>query len=572
VVAAEHGDPAERPEQADFFVSYTGADEAWSTWIGEVLEAAGQSVRLQAWDSPTGENFVAWISKQLGAVHRTIAVCSTAYFESPWCTQEWTSALADRTVVPLRVEACEIPKVFATITYADLFGVDDVEAKRRVFEALGLAKRARVSDGFPGRGVVPPACDVFPGRLPEVFNVPVRNRNFTGRQELLDDVRAGLVEGGPVAVTAVHGMGGVGKSQLSIEYAHRHAASYDVVWWIDAEQAELIGEQLAALAPRLGLHTSGQTAVDTAETLRWLRRHGRWLLIFDDAHDPATLRPWLSDGPGHTLITSRRHDWTHTASTLELNVFTRPESAAFLARRVHAIDAAVAEGLAEEMGDLPLGLEQAAGYIDTTGLAPEDYLRRFKARREWMLQLGVDLAYRGTIDTAWSLALDQLAQTAPAVVQLLEAVAQLAADPVPLALFRDHPDELDEPLRSVVAGTDPRVGLDGVVSAAMHYSLVRRDSDTIQMHRRPQRHPGPASAHRPQTCGTRRRPQELAHLEPTDPTHPQRSRPRSLRRPGPERSGAAQSSRVGTPSSRRHESRSRTPRDPPPSVEGPAGR
>jgi anion-transporting ArsA/GET3 family ATPase len=58
-------------------------------------------------------------------------------------------------------------------------------------------------------------------------------------------------------VQALHGMGGVGKTQLAIEYAHRFAEDYEVVCWITAEQAGSIGEQFAALADGLGCAQRG---------------------------------------------------------------------------------------------------------------------------------------------------------------------------------------------------------------------------------------------------------------------------------------------------------------------------
>jgi hypothetical protein len=153
---------------AEFFVSYTAADEAWATWIAAELEAAGGTVQVQAWDSPAGENFVVWISKQMQASRRTVAVCSPAYFTSHWCTQEWTGALAGKKVIPLRVADCDLPPVLSTIGGRDLHGHDEATARRRLLEAVGMAEVARVaSAGFP---VTQPT--LFPGRLTEAWNVP----------------------------------------------------------------------------------------------------------------------------------------------------------------------------------------------------------------------------------------------------------------------------------------------------------------------------------------------------------------------------------------------------------------
>ncbi|WP_076831929.1 toll/interleukin-1 receptor domain-containing protein [Frankia sp. CcI49] len=149
----------------DVFVSYTGADEAWATWIAAVLEAEGQAVRLQAWDSPAGANVVAWVNEQMTIATRTIAVCSQAYFTSHWCTQEWTGALAGNGLTPLRVENCAMPPVLAPIACRDLHGVDEATARRRLIEAAGLARPARRSDGFPGHAA-PQVGAVFPGGTP----------------------------------------------------------------------------------------------------------------------------------------------------------------------------------------------------------------------------------------------------------------------------------------------------------------------------------------------------------------------------------------------------------------------
>ena len=318
---------------------------------------------------------------------------------------------------------------------------------------------------------------------PAVFTVPPRNRHFTGRSRLLDQIRAGLAAGGPVAVTALHGLGGIGKTQLAIEYAHRHAADYQLVWWVDAEQTPLLAGQLAALASHLGLPGTGRVTTDAAAVLNALRRRDRWLLVFDNAEHPAALRPWLPDGPGHTLITSRYPAWGGLANPVEIDILTRAEAVTLLARRVPGLSPQVADAMSDELGDLPLALEQAAAYLETTGIPPAGYLDRLRTRRDQMLARGHDLAHGGTINTVWSLALDSLRDHEPAAVALLDLCAHFGPERIPFALIEDHPDLLDEPLRRIVTGSDPATDLNDTLGAVLAYSLARRTGNTIQLHR-----------------------------------------------------------------------------------------
>jgi hypothetical protein len=480
--------------EADFFVSYAVADVAWATWIAAELEAKGRSVRVQAWDSPAGENFVAWIGEQMRAARRTVAVCSPAYFTSHWCTQEWTGALADRKVIPLRVADCDLPPPLSTVGWRDLHDAEEAVARARLLEAVGLVAVPRIpSAGFPGGGAaappVGPERTPFPGRLPVVWNVPSRLASFTGRRELLEEIR-GLLHGdggGRVAVvqaTALHGLGGVGKTQLAVEYAHRYAADYRYVWWVDAEQATLIGEKVADLARGLGLTPTGVIVDDVAAVRGELRRRGGWLLIFDNAEDAVTIRPWLPDGPGHVLVTSRSPGWGQVvAEPVRVDVLDRPDSVELLTRRVHGLDPATAAELARELGDLPLALEQAAAYLEQTALPPAVYLRRFRDHRRAMLAKGTDLAYGGTVDTAWAFALERLQKTAPAAAVLLQICARLAPEPIPLSLFAEHADLLPRPLRQTLGVGDPATALDDVVADVLRYALARRHGDTLVVHR-----------------------------------------------------------------------------------------
>ncbi|WP_157891959.1 MULTISPECIES: FxSxx-COOH system tetratricopeptide repeat protein [Frankia] len=488
------GDTAGSPAAVDFFVSYTGVDQGWAEWVAWQLEAAGYTVRIQAWDFGAGAHFVTEMHQAAQTAARTVAVLSAAYVSSAFAEAEWQAAWAtdpsgrDRKLLVFRVEDCDRPGLLAQTVSVDLFGVDRTAAASRLVAAVrGERGKPTAEPLFPG-GPVRPARSasgvepVFPGRLPAAWNVPGRNRLFTGRAAQLEQVRTGL-GGGPVAVSALYGMGGVGKTQLAVEYAWRHAADYSLVWWVDAEQTTLLAEKIAALARPLGLPTGGPVPEVAAAVLAALGRRAGWLLVFDNADNPAALRRWLPAGPGHILITSRHPGWDPLAATVDVDLFPRGESVALLTRRLPDLNPTIADQLAEELGDLPLALAQAAAYLTHTRLDPAVYLHRFRARRQTFLGKGDDLLYAGRVDTCWSISLDRLRDETPAAVALLELCALLAPEPIPLTLLTDHAHLLDPPLAAVTAGADPTVDLDDTLAAAGDYSLARRLGDTLVVHR-----------------------------------------------------------------------------------------
>jgi TIR domain-containing protein len=469
----------------DFFISHAGRDTGWAEWLAWQLQQAGFSVELDVWDWTPGEDFVTRMAAALERADRLLAVCTEAYFSSVFGGAELRAAFAQSAaaqgrIVPVVVEPVALPALYAPLITLELTGLDEAAAAARL--------RARLAGGRPTGPPPFPRGDParsdrpgFAGTLPGVWRAPPRNPRFTGRDGMLSELRRRLRCGeGALVVQALYGLGGVGKTQLALEYAHRFAADYDLVWWIDAEQPVLIPNQLAAFAARLGL-PAGPTVADTVERLlAELRGRTRWLLVFDNAERPADVAAYRPGGAGHVLITSRSPGWGALGGRLEVDVLARTETVALLRARIPTLTKELADKLAAELGDLPLAAAQAAGYLEQTDLPPGDYVRRFREHRADLLARGDVIGYAGRIDTTWALSLERLSGEDPAAVQLLELAAFLAPEPVPLTLFSDHAELLDEPLRSVAADPDD---LADTVGALVGYSLARRHPDAFQLHR-----------------------------------------------------------------------------------------
>ena len=312
--------------------------------------------------------------------------------------------------------------------------------------ALGLAEPARSAfiAAALGRGRAAEVLAAAPGPVPRVWNIPARNPGFTGRDGLLTQVRDRLLAGGAAVVQALHGMGGVGKTQLAAEYAHRFAAGYELAWWINSEQGGLIGDQVAALGLAVGCVPAGAGAdVVRAVVLAELRARGRWLLVFDNAEDPAEVAPWLPGGSGHVLITSRMEDWTELAAAVEVDVLARPESVAILQARATGLGGADADRLAAELGDLPLALAQAAAFMSGTGTSAGDYLGLLRTRAGPLLDQPVPgSSYPRSLAAATRLTAARFADDDPAAAELASLCAFLAPDPVPEDLFISASGEL----------------------------------------------------------------------------------------------------------------------------------
>lgn len=330
-----------------------------------------------------------------------------------------------------------------------------------------------------------------PGPVPVIWGgVPAQNKIFTGRNDILDVLHEGLSR----KVTAVlphalQGLGGVGKTAVAVEYAYRYRDEYELVWWIPADQPVLVQASLAQLAPSLGLPPATATGIGVegaaAATLNALRKgepYKRWLLVFDNADEPEDLKDIFPRGPGDVLITSRNPRWESVVQTVQVDVFTRAESIAFLNKRVPGgLPGADAEALASELGDLPLALEQAGALLAGTGMSVDEYLRLLREQVAAIMSEGKSPDYPMSMTAAWKLSVQTLAQHQPEAVTLLRCCAFFGAEPIPRDLLPRGAHAVNgSPLGELLA--DP-LTLARSITALGRFALVRIDGRAIVIHR-----------------------------------------------------------------------------------------
>jgi tetratricopeptide (TPR) repeat protein len=324
-------------------------------------------------------------------------------------------------------------------------------------------------------------------------DVPQRNKNFTGRAEILDRLRrdasskitAVLPREDPLP-QALQGLGGVGKTAIAVEYAYRYRSDYDVVWWIPSEQLPLVRASLAALAGRLGLQEAMATGIEgaTAAALDALRRghpYSRWLLIFDNADQPEDFREYIPRGSGDVLITSRNHRWQATIDTVQVDVFNRPESKEFLKKRAPVqVTDPDANRLADKLGDLPLALDQAGAMLAESGMPVDEYIALLDEKITQIMAEGRSAEYPRPVTAAWTLSVEKVRQQLPQAQDLLRCCAFFGPDPIPRDVFRRGTQATGTRVSDLM--TDP-ILLARAIRELGRYALVTIGGRAISVHR-----------------------------------------------------------------------------------------
>jgi cellulose biosynthesis protein BcsQ len=473
------------------YVSYAPEDRMWADWIEAVLTRANFRVIPRSTVTAAGAGGELsgnlHLERELQSAPRAIAVLSSAFLHSPDARSIWKALSAadaagmQRQLVPLRVSDVRITEPFTDHPVVDLARMDADQATAKLLWALDRPVQ-------PAASTATHAEDPrFPGTIPPIWNVGARNADFTGRGATLEQVRDKLAGGGVAVVVALalYGLGGVGKTQLALEYAHRFMADYDLVWWIPSERPEETSTALAELARKMGLPVGDNIAEAADAALEELRRDTtpHWLLIFDNADDPKQLEPYLPTGSGHVLITSRNQAWSHAAEPLEVDVFTVDESIAHLLRHVPEVDPADAAAVAEALGHLPLAVEQASAWLQQTGMPARAYIEQLATQSTRILALNQPSDYATPVVATWNLSFERLKQRSPAAVRLLQILAFCSPGPISMNLL--YSDEIHESLLPFDETLSEKLMLGRVITDISRFALIKVDqgSNSLQMHR-----------------------------------------------------------------------------------------
>jgi hypothetical protein len=439
--------PSRPGKHYDFFLSRRGSVAAIAQEVADVLTEKGYEVLVQDYDIPITANFIEEMHEAVKNARDLVVLFTRDYEQSPYTRMEFTSFEANaaqssekRRMIILRCEDAPLLGLFAPHVYQDLVGIGDAEERR-----------SRILAAVEGRSQA-----LQPPPRP-LIGVPPRIASFTGRADELDRLDAILVHDKPAAVTqavgraAVQGMGGVGKTSLAIEYAHRFRGLYAGVCWCPAETRVGLLSALATLRVTLGAAAADEADLEKAAKAglrRLAEQRATWLLVYDNVTAPDHIADLLPSAGARVLITSRFSDWGELADEVALDVLPLEEAVALLERRTGRSDAVGARTLADALGNLPLALDHAAAYCKRTQTSCANYAQK-ASNLIGTAPRGV--GYPRSVAATFDLAITEAAAQCPQAEALMAYLAQCAPERIPMTLVEGAVEDEAERSKALAA-------------------------------------------------------------------------------------------------------------------------
>jgi hypothetical protein len=452
-------------------LDFSPEDQLWAEWITAVLVSAEIPVR---WVDEMSTR-----PRDSEVAPRVVAVVTESYI-----SRMYDSPSPVHADLAISVTDVRLPHQFADVPVIFLAGLSENQAADRLLDRLDgwrLAAPGTVDVRYPG------------GNRPQVLRIPARNVNFTGRDKDLRKLREELRSRGVALVLplTIQGLGGVGKTQVALEYVHRFKADYDVIWWMNCGQSQYVDASLADLGKRMreifnaSLPEEGSVAEVVRQVLQLLsdnRTGQRWLLVYDNADDIETVKDLLPSGRGHVLITSREGGWKEKGKSLQVDVFNREESVRHLRQRMPSLTEEEADKVADILGDLPLAVATAGAWLADTGISVPEYLHQLEQQAPSTLSLGPLTEYPRPVAQAWDLSLDQLQKKSAAAARLLELCSVMASD---ISLNLIYSQAMATALRALDPTISEPVMIAKLIREIDLLALIKLDNNAhqIQVHR-----------------------------------------------------------------------------------------
>ena len=493
----------------EVFCSYAHADERWRQELDAHLSPLKRQGLISTWYDRhiiPGTNWADAIDLHLESASVILLLISPNFFASDYCYGIEMKRALERhkankaRMIPILLRPVHwqgAPFEQLQILPTNAQPITTWSNQDEAFADVVAGIRRAIEDLFLLPASIPSAA------LPSVWNIPYpHNAFFMAREDILSRLHHQLRAGQAMALSqpqAISGLGGIGKTQIAVEYAYQYHQEYQMVLWVQADSRETLISSYVTIAGLLKLpEKDAQDRTLTVQAVKvWLQRHSHWLLILDNADElalvPEFLPPILG---GHLLLTTRASALGRLAQRIEVETLPAEQGALLLLRRASLLahnatfeqaavkDREMALQIAQEVGGLPLALDQAGAYLEETGCDLSGYLNLYRIHRQDLLQrrgkLPID--HPEPVTTTWSLSFQQVEQANTAAADLLRLCAFLGPDYIPEEFIVKGAPDLGPLLRATATDS---LKLNEAIEKLREFSLVRRNPDTktLSIHR-----------------------------------------------------------------------------------------
>ena len=490
----------------EIFCCYAHEDEVWLRKLETHLSLLKRQGLISVWYDrliAPGTDWAKTIDTHLETTSVILLLVSADFFASDYCYGvEMKRALerqeaGEARVIPLLVRPVDwtdAPFAHLQALPTDAKAISSWQNKDTALVDVAAGIRRVIVEDLPHLSASAPRA-----ALPTIWNVPYpRNPFFLGRESELAQVR-GHLRGGHSQPQAISGFGGIGKTQLALEYAYRYRRDYQMVLWARAESIEALVSSYVAVASLLQLpeREAKEQNITVQAVKTWLQTHQDWLLILDNADELALLPDFLPPSlGGHLLLTTQAAATGRLARRMEIAILQPEQGALFLLRRAGLIapdvsleqastqERQLALQISQELGGLPLALDQAGAYLEETGANLADYLQVYQQHRTDLLQRrgGLVADHPASVATTMLLSFQRIEGKKPASADLLRLCAYLAPDAIAEEILVEGASQLGPVLAPVAADA---FLLNQAIEILRAYSLVRCDpkGKTFSVHR-----------------------------------------------------------------------------------------